>query len=50
MQGKALVYVAESGKCIGAVTLADKIRPETAKVIAEMKGMGCRFSASYRRQ
>lgn len=40
MQGKALVYVAESGKCIGAVTLADKIRPETAKVIAEMKGMG----------
>ncbi len=40
MQGKALVYVAESGKCIGAVTLADKIRPETAKVIAEIKSMG----------
>ena len=40
MQGKALVYVVESGKCIGAVTLADKIRPETAKVIAEIKSMG----------
>ncbi len=41
-QGKTIVYVLVEEKIIGAVGLADIIRPESRKAIKALKGMGIR--------
>lgn len=39
-QGKTVVFVVEAEKVIGAIALADIIRPESRKAIAEFKKLG----------
>ena len=38
-QGKTVVWVARSGQLLGAVAIADPLRPESAPAIQELKGM-----------
>ena len=37
-----VVYVAKNGQYIGAILIADEIKPETKQVIGELNGMGCK--------
>ena len=37
-----VVYVAKNGRYIGAILIADEIKPETKQVIGELNGMGCK--------
>ena len=39
-QGKTVIFVMMDGKLMGAVALADIIRPESKKAISKLKGMG----------
>ena len=39
-QGKTVVYVLADNKLIGAIALADIVRPESKKAVAMLKGMG----------
>jgi P-type Cu2+ transporter len=39
-QGKTVIFVMVDGKLMGAVALADIIRPESKKAISKLKGMG----------
>lgn len=39
-QGMSVVYVARSGKLVGWIGFKDKIRPEAAAAIRELKGIG----------
>ncbi len=39
-QGKTIVYVLADNKLIGAIALADIVRPESKKAVAMLKGMG----------
>ncbi|MBC8145922.1 MAG: copper-translocating P-type ATPase, partial [bacterium] len=39
-QGKTVVFVIVDGKTIGAIALADVVRPESARAIAQLKAMG----------
>jgi Cu2+-exporting ATPase len=41
-QGKTVIYVLVDGKLIGAIALADIIRPESREAIAQLKEMGIR--------
>jgi Cu2+-exporting ATPase len=41
-QGKTIVYILIDEKLVGAVALADIVRPESAKAIARLKEMGVR--------
>jgi P-type Cu2+ transporter len=41
-QGKTVIYVMVNGELIGAVALADIIRPESKEAIAKLKEMGIR--------
>ncbi len=41
-QGKTVIYVLADGEPIGAIALADIIRPESKEAIARLKGMGIR--------
>lgn len=37
-----VVYVAKNGTYVGAILIADEIKPETKQVIGELNGMGCK--------
>lgn len=37
--GKAVVYIAESGNCIGIIALSDKLRPQAKEAVAELYAM-----------
>lgn len=37
-----VVYVAKNGQYIGAILIADEIKPETKQVIGELNGMSCK--------
>ena len=41
-QGKATILVARQDSCLGVIALTDRIRPETADVIARLNDMGVR--------
>ncbi len=41
-QGKTVVLVAVDGRLVGAVALADRIRPESYKAVSELKELGKR--------
>lgn len=41
-QGKTVIYVLFDGKLVGAIALADIIRPESKDAIARLKGQGIR--------
>ena len=41
-QGKTVVWVARSGQLLGAVAIADPLRPESAPAIQQLKGMKVR--------
>jgi Cu+-exporting ATPase len=38
--GKSLVFVARGGEAIGAIALADTIKPEAPEVVAELRALG----------
>ncbi|TYO98772.1 Cu2+-exporting ATPase [Geothermobacter ehrlichii] len=40
--GETVVFVSRNGRCLGAITLADDIRPEAADVIAGLRRAGIR--------
>jgi Cu+-exporting ATPase len=39
-EGKSLVFVARGGEAIGALALADAVRPEAPEVVRELRGLG----------
>lgn len=40
LQGKALILVAEEGRCIGILALSDVLRPEADRMVSRLQGMG----------
>src|SRR3990167_6540615 len=43
-QGKTVVYVGRGGTVIGAIALADIIRPESRAALSELKGLGVKVA------
>lgn len=37
-----VVYVAENGKFVGSLLISDEIKEESARVVSELNGMGCK--------